>query len=174
VFGYYLNLAIRSLKRNTVLTVLMVAAVGVGIGVCMTALTTLRAMSGNPIPDKSSHLFVPDINAWDPVRGKPGAADSQFSYRDATALLKAHRGVHQVAMYQAVLNVSTPGGKLVPTGRERSFDPSLGCSLQTRQRRGTIVHSTPKVCQATAETVLHWHVGLVRRNAFRSGEPVLD
>jgi putative ABC transport system permease protein len=103
MFGYYIELAVRNLRRNVGLTVLMIAAVGVGIGVCMTALTTLRAMSGNPIPDKSSQLFVPHINAWDPARGKPGTADSQFSYRDAMALMQAHKGVRQAAMYQVLL-----------------------------------------------------------------------
>jgi putative ABC transport system permease protein len=110
--GYYSELAVRSLRRNVVLTTLMVVAVGVGIGVCMTALTTLRAMSGNPIPDKSAQLFVPHINAWDPARGKPGTSDSQFSYRDAMALMKAHRGVRQAAMYQVILNVKTLSGRL--------------------------------------------------------------
>jgi hypothetical protein len=37
-----------------VLTTLMVAAVGVGIGTSMTVLTTLMAMSGNPIPARSA------------------------------------------------------------------------------------------------------------------------
>jgi len=112
MFGYYIELAVRSLRRNVVLTTLMVVAVGVGIGVCMTALTTLRAKSGNPIPDKSSQLFVPHINAWDPARGKPGTSDSQFSYRDAMALMKAHKGARQAAMYQVILNVKTLSGRL--------------------------------------------------------------
>jgi putative ABC transport system permease protein len=123
MFGYNIELALRSLRRNVVLTTLMVVAVGVGIGVCMTALTTLRAMSGDPIPDKSSKLFVPHINAWDPARGRPGTADSQFSYRDALALLKAHKGLRQAAMYQVVLNVRMPDERLVQAyGRATSSD----------------------------------------------------
>jgi putative ABC transport system permease protein len=123
MLGYYIDLAIRSLRRNVGLTALTIAAVGVGIGVCMTALTTLRAMSGNPIPDRSAQLFVPHINAWDPARGKPGTADSQFSYRDAMALMKAHRGVRQVAMYQVLLNVKTLSGRLEQVhGRATSAD----------------------------------------------------
>jgi hypothetical protein len=59
MLGYYLELATRSLRRNVVLTVLMIAAVGVGIGASMTMLTTLRVMSRDPIPDKSSVLFAP-------------------------------------------------------------------------------------------------------------------
>ncbi|HEY4340154.1 MAG TPA: ABC transporter permease [Steroidobacteraceae bacterium] len=112
MFAYYIHLAVRSLKRNVALTAFMIIAVGVGIGVCMTALTTLRVMSGNPIPDKSSELYVPHINAWDPARGRPGTADSQFSYRDAMALMKAHRGVRQAAMYQIELNIKMPSGRL--------------------------------------------------------------
>ncbi len=32
MFGYYFNLALRGLRRNVVLTALMIAAIGVGIG----------------------------------------------------------------------------------------------------------------------------------------------
>jgi putative ABC transport system permease protein len=39
MFVYYFGLALRSLKRNVVLTVLMIAAIGVGIGASMTMLT---------------------------------------------------------------------------------------------------------------------------------------
>jgi putative ABC transport system permease protein len=67
VFGYYLDLALRSLKRNPVLTGLMIAAIGVGIGASMTALSVSRAMSGDPIPDKSQQLFVVQIDSWGPI-----------------------------------------------------------------------------------------------------------
>ena len=46
--GYYLDRAIRSLRRKVMLTVLTVMAVGAGIGASMTMLTTWRAMSGSP------------------------------------------------------------------------------------------------------------------------------
>lgn len=36
LFGYYLELAVRSLRTNTAPTLLMVAAVGVGVGSSMT------------------------------------------------------------------------------------------------------------------------------------------
>ncbi len=53
MFGYYLRLALRTLRRNIVLTSLINAAVGFGIGAYMTILTVLIAMSGDPMPDKS-------------------------------------------------------------------------------------------------------------------------
>ena len=53
MFGYYLDLAVRSLKRNRVLTALMVLAVAMGIGACMTTLTVLHVLSGDPLPGRS-------------------------------------------------------------------------------------------------------------------------
>jgi len=111
MFGYYLDLALRSLRRNVALTALMIAAVGVGIGASMTMLTTLRAMSGDPIPDKESKLFVPQVDTFGPDSRHGSSEDrllDQLSYGDAMALMRAHRGVRQTAMYVVGMDVS-PG-----------------------------------------------------------------
>ena len=105
MFGYYFSLALRSLMRNTVLTVLMIAAIAVGIGACMTALTVFRAMSGDPIPQKSSQLFAPQIDNWGPDSHAGGAADrleSQLSYIDVMGLMKARAARRQSAMYASL------------------------------------------------------------------------
>lgn len=105
MLGYYFTLALRSLKRNVVLTVLMIAAIAVGIGACMTALTVFRAMSGNPIPQKSSQLFAPQIDNWGPEKHAGGAADHlefQLSYIDAMGLMKARAAKRQSAMYASL------------------------------------------------------------------------
>ena len=57
MFGYYLDLAVRSLKRNKVLTALMIATLALGIGASITTLTVLRLLSGDPLPQKSGRLF---------------------------------------------------------------------------------------------------------------------
>src|SRR5580698_2152992 len=75
MFNYYLRLALKSLKRNLVLTSLMIAAIGVGIGAAMTIYTVLLVMSGDPIPDKSSRLFVPTIDNWGPKVSNQGTID---------------------------------------------------------------------------------------------------
>src|SRR5437660_772486 len=59
MFAYYLRLGFRSLRRNPVLTALMVLTLGIGIAASMSTLTVLVIMSGNPIPDKSDRLLVP-------------------------------------------------------------------------------------------------------------------
>lgn len=117
MLGYYLQLAIRSLQRNPVLTTLMITAVGVGIGASMTMLTNLRVMSGDPIPDKSSQLFVPQIDVWGPDSRRTGGARNAdrlpdtLTYRDAIAFMRARRGVHQTAIYGMGLDLDAGSGR---------------------------------------------------------------
>ena len=120
MLAYYLELAVRSLRRNIPLMVLLVMVVGFGIGASMTVLTTLRAMAIDPIPDKSSQLFVPQIDAWGPPtrpRGGPDAGNrlpDQLTYRDAVALVKAQRAIRQTAMYAVSLNMTGADGAPTP------------------------------------------------------------
>ncbi len=46
MFGYYLELALRSLRRSRALTALMILAIALGIGASMTTLTVLHVLSG--------------------------------------------------------------------------------------------------------------------------------
>ena len=50
MFAYYFKLALRSFRRNKVLTALMVLAIALGIGAAMTTLTVFKVLSGDPIP----------------------------------------------------------------------------------------------------------------------------
>ena len=103
MLSYYFTLALRSLKRNVVLTVLMIAAIGVGIGASMTTLTVFRAMAGDPIPNKSRQLFAVQIDNWGPTKGIVlGDKDNlqpQISYIDAVGLMNARAARRQSAMY---------------------------------------------------------------------------
>jgi putative ABC transport system permease protein len=101
MFGYYLELAIRSLKRSPVLTALMVLAIGLGIGASMTMITVLHVMSGDPLPGTSGTVYAPHL---DPLpldyRKSPYGPDPSvnFTWPDAMALVGAHRAEHQAAM----------------------------------------------------------------------------
>ncbi|HEY0198535.1 MAG TPA: ABC transporter permease, partial [Rhodanobacter sp.] len=99
MFGYYLDLALRSLKRNKVLTALMVLCVGLGIGASMTMITVLHVMTADPLPDMSTRLFYPQIDPQD-MEGYNKDADppKQMTWTDAMNLLHARRGTRQVAM----------------------------------------------------------------------------
>ena len=103
MFGYYLDLALRSLKRNPVLTALMVLAIGLGIGASMTMITVLHVMSGDPLPGRSAKLFVPMLDPRPPQQGAVaptrlrGTPDG-FTWTDALNLLREHRADRQAAM----------------------------------------------------------------------------
>jgi putative ABC transport system permease protein len=111
MFTYYVRLGLRSLRRNAVLTALMIAAIAVGIGASMTTLTVFRAMSGDPIPQKSDQLFAAQIDdrgpSKDPGQSEDGLED-QLSYIDAMALMKAHAARRQSAMFLTRLSLRPP------------------------------------------------------------------
>lgn len=118
MFSYYFALAIRSLKRNIVLTVLMIAAVGVGIGASMTTLTVFRAMAKDPIPSKSHQLFAVQIDNWGPQPGRhylnPDSLQPQISYKDAVGFMNAHAAYRQTAMFSTGFAVTPENADLHP------------------------------------------------------------
>lgn len=97
---YYLQLGFRSLRRNPVLTALMVLAIGFGVASSMTTYTVFRAMSGDPIPWKSDKLFFPQIDAWGPNPRRKGTEPRDtMTYIDAVSLMRDHRAHLQSALY---------------------------------------------------------------------------
>ena len=117
MFMYYLKLAWRSLRRNGVLTSLMIMAIAVGIGACMTTMTVFRAMSGDPIPQKSRQLFAVQIDNWGPGQSTQRAdhLQDQLSYLDGAGLMQAHAARRQSAMFLTNLAVRYPDVKQKPT-----------------------------------------------------------
>ncbi len=93
MFGYYLELVLRSLKRNKVLTALMVLAIALGIGASMTTLTVLHVLSGDPLPGRSSTSYYPQIDPRDRwLCQKQGAARSVgLDRRDESAACPSRR-----------------------------------------------------------------------------------
>ncbi|KGI78589.1 ABC transporter permease [Oleiagrimonas soli] len=99
MFAYYLDLALRSLKRNKVLTALMVLAIALGIGASMTTLTVLHVLSGDPMPNKSAKLYYPQLDPRDLDGMRPDEEPpKQVSWIDGMNLLHAARADRQVLM----------------------------------------------------------------------------
>ncbi|MFK2878957.1 ABC transporter permease [Rhodanobacter hydrolyticus] len=117
MFGYYLDLALRSLKRHKVLTLLMVLSLALGIGACITTTTVLRLLSGDPLPQKSGQLFYPQVdpNAKEGYIAGQTEPPATMTYVDAMFLLHAHRAKRQAA-------VALTSGKIAPQrANERPF-----------------------------------------------------
>ncbi|MEW5836144.1 MAG: ABC transporter permease [Pseudomonadota bacterium] len=114
MLAHYFQLGLRSLRRNPWLTALMVMAIGVGVAASMITWSVFRAVSGNPIPGKSSRLFIPQIDAWGPqfnLKGEPAAA---LTYTDAIALMRAHVARRQTLLYPVLLSATPDDGRGLP------------------------------------------------------------
>ncbi|MBC8028164.1 MAG: ABC transporter permease [Steroidobacteraceae bacterium] len=127
MFAYYLQLALASFKRNPGLTALMVLAIALGISVCMITLTTYRAAAANPAGDRSSILFSPSIDSWDPERAyeedKKTLAPTMLTYRDAHALYASKIPDRKLIMYKS-------GG--IYTRADKGMDPHyIGTRMTT-------------------------------------------
>lgn len=107
MFAYNVKLALKSMRRNPVMTGLMVAAIAVGIGVSMTTLTVHHMMSGNPIPQKSDLLLAVTLDSWGALRpfddDRPERAPHQLTFRDAEALARLAHAKRQTAMFESSL-----------------------------------------------------------------------
>jgi putative ABC transport system permease protein len=113
MFGYYLDLALRSLKRNKTLTVLMVLAIAVGIGASMTTLTVMHLLSGDPLPGKSARLFYPQVNP-DVTRPNAKEPSAVMDYHSAMDLWSAHRADRQALIVDSMVRVTAPEAMAPP------------------------------------------------------------
>ncbi len=107
MFAYYLDLALRSLKRNKMLTVLMVLAIAVGIGASMTTLTVMSLLSGDPLPGRSAHIYYPQVDPSPDPNPKHRPWD-MLDYRSAMDLWSARRADRQALIAHAALKLRAP------------------------------------------------------------------
>lgn len=122
MLAYYFDLALRSFKRNRVLTALMVLAIALGIGASMTTLTVFYVLSGDPIPQKSAQLFTPQMDPQSMDGYIAGEEpDDQLSRYDAEALLREARGDKQALMTGGGVAVQPERAGLAPFGLEARY-----------------------------------------------------
>jgi putative ABC transport system permease protein len=120
MFRYYLRLGALSIKANPALSALMVAAIAIGIGACMTIITIQYIMSGNPIPEKSEQLFYVRVDNWDPTEpyDEPNEPPEQLTYLDSTALHAAGRATRQVISFLSSRVIQPDGEDAKPFQRD--------------------------------------------------------
>ena len=129
MFNYYLKLSWKSIRRNPILSSLMVLALGLGTAAFMTTYTVYYLMSGNPIPHKSEQLFAIQLDNWDPNDPPTESArdvQPQITYRDAEFLMHADTpATRQLAMYGTSAVVE-------PEAKDQNpFDGSLRATYHT-------------------------------------------
>src|ERR1051326_1347668 len=96
MLAYNIRIAANSLRRNPVLTAIIIG--GIALGICAsTTFTTVRHMfARDPMPGKTDRIFYVRMDNWDPHTPYPTgggnsaakAIPTQVSFRDATALMR--------------------------------------------------------------------------------------
>ena len=66
MFKYYVQLALSSIMRSKVHSLLTMLTIALGIGACTITLTLVSSMSANPISHKSEQLYRVQLDNWDP------------------------------------------------------------------------------------------------------------
>lgn len=126
MLGYYLDLAVRSLRRNRALTALMILTIAVGIGAAMTTLTVFKTLAGDPIPQKSDVLYRVQLDMYPEgakarqARPEPPDDVSRF---DAEALLAQKRGTRQM--------VTSYSDNVIEAGERGNVDPFISSVRNT-------------------------------------------
>jgi putative ABC transport system permease protein len=100
-------IAWRSLRRNPMLSALIVGAIALGIGVATTFATVRHAFTRDPLPEKSHKLFYVRLDSWDPAAPHPNdtGLPNQITYRDMVEIMKSTIPARQTGSFKSSLYV---------------------------------------------------------------------
>jgi putative ABC transport system permease protein len=117
---YYLRLGVLSIRANPALSALMVAAIAIGIGACMSIVTVRHVMSDNPVAHKNDVLYHVQLDNWNPddPYEEPNEPPEQVTYLDATALHQAGRAFRQTVSFKSDRVVQPEGEDARPFQQE--------------------------------------------------------
>src|SRR5215208_3074128 len=105
MFLYNVRIGIKSLRRNPILTVLLIGAIALGICVSTSFIALRHVFEKDPLPGKSQNMFFVRLDNWDPARAynpdDPKSLPQMITYRDMRELMKSDIPLHQVGSYRA-------------------------------------------------------------------------
>ncbi|MFT7289389.1 MAG: putative ABC transport system permease protein [Halieaceae bacterium] len=120
MFAYHFRMAWLSLRKTPVLSALIVSAIGLGIGVCISILTVYSLMNTDPAPAISHRLFTYKLHNQAALMDGQSAdeATEMVGYRDALNLLSSDIPVRQSLHYQTAAVFYPAGAQQTPFSDE--------------------------------------------------------
>lgn len=109
MFMHDLSLAMQSMRRNPVLSILMVLAIAAGIAASMITITVYHGRAGHPIWWKADKLYAVTLdtrdldgnNAFSRLARNPEYPPFQVTYQDAKALYRSDIPTRSVMMFRS-------------------------------------------------------------------------
>lgn len=112
MFIYYVDLAWRSIKKTPILSLLMVLAISVGIGITITTLNVYSMMSFNPAGARAEQLNT--VQLWSQGPDSWDEFNSLITFQDAMNLRKGELPKSQAAMFRSGMAVQTDDPEVLP------------------------------------------------------------
>lgn len=104
MLSYNVKIALKSLRRNPILTSLLIGAIALGICVSTTFIAVRHIFEKDPLPGKSHMIYNVRLDNWDPQRAwnaeDPKSLPTQITYRDMRELLKSNIPTRQTGTYR--------------------------------------------------------------------------
>ena len=101
---YQLKIALTSLRRNPVITSLLIGGIALGICVSTTFIALRHVFEKDPLPGKSHTLFYVRLDNWDPQRAyvaeDPKSLPTMVTYRDMRELMKSNIPTRQTGTFR--------------------------------------------------------------------------
>jgi len=104
MFGYYLRLSLKSIRKSPVISLITVTAIALGIAVATTILSLRYVLAANPIPEKSDKLFNVRVESWETGSeffGPAGEPPKHITYKDMIGLMKSTLPTYQTGVGKA-------------------------------------------------------------------------
>jgi putative ABC transport system permease protein len=118
MFAYNLRLAWKSLRRNPILSVLIIGGIALGVAISTAFITVYHVFSRDPLPDKSGVLHYVQMDNWDPAAPRhphDSGIPPQITYRDMRAIMRSEIPVRQSANFLASLYVFPGDARIRPS-----------------------------------------------------------
>jgi putative ABC transport system permease protein len=109
MFLYNLRIALLSLRRNPILSSVIVGGIALGIAVATLFSTMRHVLAKDPVPAKSRALHYVRLDNWDPLKPYPGddptRPPTQITYQDMVNLMRSDVPARQSGMFKSNLYV---------------------------------------------------------------------